>query len=65
MSTLYFRLKDKNSTNMTEAKIKELQLDVSELKLLQENATRNKVKDILSVQVRECIIVNCTMIECS
>merc|ERR1719295_2472441 len=38
---------------MTEAKIKELQLDVSELKLLQENATRNKVKDILSVQVRK------------
>ena len=65
MSTLYFRLKDKNSTNMTEAKIKELQLDVSELKLLQENATRNKVKDILSVQVREYIIVIWTMNECS
>ena len=50
---------------MTEAKIKELQLDVSELKLLQENATRNKVKDILSVQVREYIIVIWSMNECS
>jgi len=38
---------------MTEAKIKELQLDVSELKSLQEKASRSKVKDILSVQVRK------------
>ena len=29
---------------MMEAKIKELQLDIAELKSLQENATRNKVK---------------------
>jgi len=38
---------------MMEAKIKELQLDIAELKSLQENATRNKVKDVISVQVRK------------
>jgi len=38
---------------MTETKVKELQLDIAELKSLQDKATRSKVKDVLSVQVRK------------
>ena len=38
---------------MAEAKLKELQLDVEELKSLKDKATRSKVKDLLSVQIRK------------
>ena len=37
---------------MSESKMKELQLDISELKALQEKATRSRVRDMISVQVR-------------
>ena len=37
---------------MSESKMKELQLDISELKALQEKATRSRVRDVISVQVR-------------
>ena len=38
---------------MSELKMKELELDISELKALQEKATRSRVKDVISVQVRK------------
>jgi len=37
---------------MSESKIKELQLDIAELKALQEKSTRSRVRDVISVQVR-------------
>ena len=37
---------------MSESKIKEQQLDIAELKALQEKAIRSRVRDVISVQVR-------------
>ena len=37
---------------MSESKMKELQLDIAEMKALQEKATRSRVRDVISVQVR-------------
>ena len=38
---------------MSETKMMELQLDIAELKALQEKATRSRVRDVISVQVRK------------
>lgn len=38
---------------MAEGKLRELQLDVEELKSLKDKTTRSKVKDLLSVQIRK------------
>ena len=42
----------KDIKKMSESKMKELQLDISEMKALQEKATRSRVRDVISVQVR-------------